>query len=137
MITSLSRAETVPSDFKDVLETYASQGYRIIALAQKELRDCKSTLDALQQVTREETEKDLEFLGLLVMENKIKPASTTILPKLNNCSVRTVMSTGDNVLTAISVARRSNMINATNPVYLGELEDSEKEGQQNITWRKI
>jgi len=54
---------------------------------------------------REDAECDLEFLGLLIMENKLKPESNGILETLKECDVRAVMATGDNVLTAISVAR--------------------------------
>jgi cation-transporting ATPase 13A2 len=59
----------------------------------------------LQKIKREEVECDLEFLGLLVMENKLKGNSSDVLKTLSDCNVRTIMATGDNVLTAISVAR--------------------------------
>ena len=47
----------------------------------------------------------LTFLGLLVMENKLKKETIPVIRNLNECRVRTIMATGDNVLTAISVAR--------------------------------
>jgi cation-transporting P-type ATPase 13A2 len=58
-----------------------------------------------QTLKREDAECDLEFLGLLIMENKLKPESNGILETLKSSDVRAVMATGDNVLTAISVAR--------------------------------
>jgi cation-transporting ATPase 13A3/4/5 len=39
------------------------------------------------------------------MENKLKAKSANVLRNMNECEIRTVMATGDNVLTAISVAR--------------------------------
>jgi len=39
------------------------------------------------------------------MQNKLKPATTGAIKVLNEANVRTIMATGDNVLTAISVAR--------------------------------
>jgi cation-transporting ATPase 13A3/4/5 len=39
------------------------------------------------------------------MENKLKTETNGIIKELNNCKIRTLMATGDNVLTAISVAR--------------------------------
>lgn len=39
------------------------------------------------------------------MENKLKENSSEVLKTLNECNIRTIMATGDNVLTAISVAR--------------------------------
>jgi len=39
------------------------------------------------------------------MENKLKTETVGAIENLNRCQVRTIMATGDNVLTAISVAR--------------------------------
>lgn len=58
-----------------------------------------------QKVTRDEIEFDLQFLGFLVMQNKLKPVTTGVIQTLNQANIRTIMATGDNVLTAISVGR--------------------------------
>lgn len=58
------------------------------------------------------------------MENKLKEVSSDILKVMNDCGVRTVMATGDNVLTAISVARQCKMLDPSKQVYLGELSTS-------------
>jgi cation-transporting ATPase 13A2 len=58
------------------------------------------------RIDRLECEKGLTFLGLLVMENKLKPETIGAIQILNECKIRTIMATGDNVLTAISVARQ-------------------------------
>jgi cation-transporting ATPase 13A3/4/5 len=73
----------------------------------------------------------LQFLGLLVMENKLKPESTPALKTLNECEIRTVLATGDNVLTAISVAKNCKMLNGEKALYLGELK------QQDVVWTRI
>lgn len=57
-------------------------------------------------VSRDKVECNLKFLGLLIMENKLKSQTTGVIEILKDCNVRTVMATGDNVLTAISVARQ-------------------------------
>ena len=57
-------------------------------------------------------ESDLQFLGFLVMQNKLKPVTTTVIKQLNEANIRTIMATGDNVLTAISVGRECNIIDA-------------------------
>jgi P-type E1-E2 ATPase len=74
----------------------------------------------------------LEFLGLLIMENKLKEQSSHVLKTLNECNVRTVMATGDNVLTAISVARQCKMLDPEKKVFLGEL--IEESGNKVIQW---
>jgi cation-transporting ATPase 13A2 len=72
-------------------------------LASKELLGMTS--EEVHKISRGEVESSLIFLGLLIMENKLKTETNGIIKELNNCKIRTLMATGDNVLTAISVAR--------------------------------
>lgn len=60
-----------------MLEQYTKEGYRVIALAEKVLPgvDMKSVME----VSRESIENDLNFLGLLIMENKLKPETTPVI----------------------------------------------------------
>ena len=86
-----------------MLAKYTKEGFRVIALSYKEMPNLNYR--KAQTIQREETESDLIFLGLLIMENKLKYVTNHIIKNLQDCDVRTVMATGDNVLTAISVAR--------------------------------
>jgi len=70
-ISELCRPETIPSNFKVVLSKYTTEGYRVIALSCKDLAGMD--LQRAHSITREEVESNLTFLGLLVMENKMKP----------------------------------------------------------------
>ena len=63
----------------------------------------------------------MTFLFFLVMQNKLKPATTETIAKLNNCAVRTVMATGDNVLTAISVARQCGLVSNHKEIMLADI----------------
>lgn len=38
MILNFVKKETIPADFHDILESYTQEGYRVIAMAHKELR---------------------------------------------------------------------------------------------------
>ena len=55
------------------------------------------------------------------MQNKLKPATTGAIKVLNEANVRTIMATGDNVLTAISVARECQIIQSDACVFIGDL----------------
>ena len=109
MIATLCRPETVPSDFNERLNFFAQQGYRIISLAYKVL-DKKMTYPKIQRVSREKIECDLEFLGFVILENRLKEDSEKVIKILNDANIRTVMVTGDNILTAVSVAKDCDMI---------------------------
>ncbi|KFM62152.1 putative cation-transporting ATPase 13A4, partial [Stegodyphus mimosarum] len=59
---------------------------------------------------REELEKDLQFLGLIILENSLKPETIPSLNVLRDANIRSIMITGDNLLTAITVGRKCGMI---------------------------
>ncbi|XP_064645637.1 polyamine-transporting ATPase 13A3-like [Lineus longissimus] len=109
-IAGMCRPNTVPSDFNEVLSNYTSDGFRVIAMAYRPLPK-SVTKETVQTIHRNDLEADLTFLGLLVMENALKPQTEAALRVLHNANIRTVMVTGDNILTAIKIGRDCRMIN--------------------------
>ena len=76
-----------------VLEEYTQEGYRVLALAYKGLPRVKYV--KVQRISREDAESDLIFLGLIIMENRLKPETTGIISILRNARIRNVMVTGE------------------------------------------
>lgn len=74
---------------------------------------------------REKLENNLEFLGLIIMENRLKPETCSVISKLKAANIRTIMCTGDNILTALSVARDCDMINEEDRVIIIEANPGE------------
>ncbi|XP_044526812.1 polyamine-transporting ATPase 13A3 [Gracilinanus agilis] len=109
VIAGLCKPETVPSDFEKVLEDYTRQGFRVIALAHRKL-ESKLTWHKIQSINRDAIESNMNFMGLIIMQNKLKQETPAVLEDLRKANIRTVMVTGDNMLTAISVARDCGMI---------------------------
>jgi cation-transporting ATPase 13A3/4/5 len=114
----------------------------VIALATKELKGFDSS--KLLNVKREDIENNLVFLGFLIMENKLKPESTEVLQDLQKCEVKCIMATGDNILTAVSVARQCSIIDEANEVWIGDIVDSNsvamliwKSSKSNETFKKL
>jgi cation-transporting ATPase 13A3/4/5 len=99
---------SLPDDFSEQLQVYTEQGFRVIALAYKQLNF--SSNEEVQSALRDSVEGDLHFLGFLVMENKLKAVTSQSIKTLNDCNIRTMMATGDNLLTAICVARNCNIL---------------------------
>jgi cation-transporting ATPase 13A3/4/5 len=126
-IESLCVRQTIPADFQSVLQTYTNQGFRVIALAYKEMGSGQ-----VNDLTREQCESSLQFLGLLIMQNKLKEQTTAVIKELNKCEVRTIMATGDNLLTALSVARQCELIETTDKTWLGQIQ-SENESSR-LCW---
>ena len=109
-IESLCEPSSVPSDFHSVLASYASHGFRILALAGRTLPPGLAKHSRLAKLGREQAEEGLTFLGLVVLENRLKPVSAAVLTELRGARLRTVMVTGDNILTAVSVARDCGLV---------------------------
>jgi len=94
----------------------------VIAIAQKRI---DLSFVKLQKIDRERLEKDLDFLGLIIMENRLKPETTSVINRLNAANVRTIMCTGDNILTGLSVARDCDMIGEDERVIIIEANEGE------------
>lgn len=106
----------VPQDFEDLLNQYTHKGYRVIACAAR--YEQKLSWMKVQKMTRGDAESDLEFIGFIIFENKLKPTSTETIAELNQAGIRTVMCTGDNILTAISVARECGMVSKSEQCFI-------------------
>ncbi|KAL8188329.1 UNVERIFIED_CONTAM: hypothetical protein K2H54_065675, partial [Gekko kuhli] len=105
-VAGFCHPESVPPDFASQLQLYAGRGFRVIGLAFKTFPVGMSTAS----LTREEVESDLTFLGFLIMENRLKRETRPVLEELMAARIRSVMVTGDNIQTAITVAREAGLI---------------------------
>jgi len=121
-IASLCDPQTIPENFNEVLHDYTHQGLRVLALAYRPLKVGLS-YTRMQRATRTDIEKDLRFLGLLTLGNLLKPETVPVITKLNRAAIRCVMVTGDNMLTAVSVAHECGMISSHDRTILLQVEN--------------
>ena len=70
-----SRCSTMPACFATELDKLTRKGFRVLAVAGKQLEMAWHKVD---KTDREDCEKDLEFLGLLIMQNQLKDASAKV-----------------------------------------------------------
>ncbi|CAG0894721.1 unnamed protein product [Darwinula stevensoni] len=113
-IASLCEPESIPQGFHTRLYDFTKEGYRVIALAMATLHGVR--YPKVQRLKREEVEVNLRFLGLLILENRLKGATKEALNLLIDARIRVLMVTGDNLLTAISVARDCQMVGTNEDV---------------------
>ncbi|KAF3002795.1 hypothetical protein E8E14_001829 [Neopestalotiopsis sp. 37M] len=104
----ICRADSFPEDYDELLSYYTHKGYRVIACATKHLK--KLSWVKSQKMKRQDVESDLDFVGFIVFENKLKPTTAGVLKELHQSNIGSVMVTGDNILTAISVSRNCGLI---------------------------
>ena len=126
MIKSLSTTDSIPHWLDSDLMMHTQKGFRVIAYATK-------TFKSSDGITREQAESQLTFLGLVWMENHVKEVSPAVIEKLKANNLQVMMATGDNILTAISVAQECKIINYGIPVFYAALNPQTRE----IKWKQV
>ena len=132
-LRDLCKPETVPFNFDSVLNTYTTKGYRVLAMAAKGL---VMDFQQSQSISREDVEKNMIFLGFLIVKNKLKEKTKESLTKYDEADLRMVMATGDNILTAICVSKECNLIKKNQEMFSCELEKDEN-GKEVLRWHRI
>ncbi|MCL5970922.1 MAG: cation-translocating P-type ATPase [Patescibacteria group bacterium] len=112
-------------EIKRIYEAYASSGLRIIGFAKKELRTSK--------LNKEDLEKNLEFIGIIGIYDPPRIEAKQAVLDAKKAGIRTVMVTGDNELTALSIAEEVGLIEKEEDVITGEKMDKLSDHElQNI-----
>lgn len=110
----LSRSNINDGEKKRYITEYeelAKKGFRVIALAYKELKSFQITVD--KELTKKEIEslsKGLVFCGLVAIADPIRNEVKDAIDKARNAGIRTIMVTGDHRLTAIVIAKKLGMM---------------------------
>ena len=77
-IRELCTKDSLPSNFDEILQIYTESGFRVLAVAAKSFPHDMSYLET-QSIQRDDVEIDCQFLGFLIMQNKLKPVTTSII----------------------------------------------------------
>lgn len=128
MIQSISKPETVPSNYGSVTEDCAKNGYYVLGIATKTMP--LESREKLLDMTRDDIEEGLSVCGLLLFRNEMKKTSPQAIHELKAGGIRSVICTGDNALTGISIGRQCGIV-TTEEVLLGEMDAN----GATIEWR--
>jgi cation-transporting ATPase 13A2 len=130
VVRSLSQSQTVPDNYAETLEQYVTRGYRVLGFAFKEI----SPFEVDQP--REILEQDLNFLGLVILQNNLKRDTIPTIKELKEANIDSVMVTGDNALTAVAVARQSGLLALEKRIIVSNVTRMDDLGNpQEIEWR--
>ena len=121
-IKDLCKGETIPKNFNEILKNYTSKGFRVLALSFKMM---KMNYIQTQEISREKVENNMIFLGLLIVQNKLKEETKHSIELLDNAGLKMVMATGDNILTAIAVSRECNLVDNNSDIVTCEIKNNE------------
>jgi len=132
----ICRPESFPQDYEELLSYYTHRGYRVIACASKQIN--KLNWLKVQKMKREEAESELDFVGFIIFENKLKTTTTGIIEELREANIRTVMCTGDNILTAVSVGRECGLIDKTAHCFVPHfVEGNARTPLSKLSWESV
>ncbi|PWN47581.1 hypothetical protein IE53DRAFT_335199 [Violaceomyces palustris] len=137
VVSDLCLSESLPKDYRQVLDHYTRAGFRVLALAGKRF-EAMGWEEASRFMTRGEAEKGLDLLGLLIFENKLKEGTTAAIARLrDDARLPIKVCTGDSVLTAVSVARECGILDGAKPVYSARIRKEGKEDDDDDKVSKI
>jgi len=120
---------SVPSEFAQVAQEHAYGGKYVLAIAGRALTG--GSVDALS--SREDVERDLVMLGLLLFKNPLRKDTRRTIERLREGEVRSVMITGDAAGTAICIAKEAALVAEGVPVLLGDLREGDSKG--GVAWK--
>lgn len=132
----ICRPESFPQDYDEQLSYYTHKGYRVIGCATRHIP--KLNWVKIQKMKRDEVESGLDFVGFIIFENKLKATTTGVLQELHESHIGTIMCTGDNILTAISVGRECGLIDPTAHCYVPRFtEGGPGDAKARLSWESI
>jgi len=149
-IKKICHESTMPHDINEVSAASSREGIYQIAFAMSEVSEEISNKisshsvsedgeivmqddvrdDFLARLPREKLEENLTFIGFIDFINTMKEETPGVLKTLEEGDIRTIMLTGDSVLTGIHIAKKGGMIAPDALVILGK--DIDEEG--NVEW---
>lgn len=128
-ISQIAEGPSVPPEFGDVCEGYASQCFYVLAMSWKEI----SAEEVM--ATRDTLEQGLQMCGLLLFRNEMKSDSREVIEELKLGGINCVICTGDNTTTGVSIGRQCGIIQEGAKVLIGECSESPE--SSGIRWRDV
>lgn len=121
----------LPSNFDDIYLHYAREGARVLCLGYKELGNLSH--QELRDLTREQVESELRFVGFVIISCPLKPDSKSVIREIMNSSHHLTMITGDNPLTACHVGAQLKFIDKKTTYVLSRT----TEASESWIWKSI
>jgi cation-transporting ATPase 13A3/4/5 len=89
---SICIPNSIPNNYDEQLRYYSHHGYRVIAIGHSILSQMSPS--DIQEARRSAVEENIQFLGFIIFENKLKVGTASVVNALNEANIRQVMVTG-------------------------------------------
>lgn len=117
-------AHNVPENYDHTASKLAREGCYVLAMAHRDL-GTDIDVETVRSWSRDELESDLNLLGLVLFKNLLKEDTADAIVQLKEGDMRTVMITGDNALTGISIGQACGLLPADSSVVLGDVQEGQ------------
>lgn len=121
----------ITDDIRGELIKQTSNGRRVIGVAYKKLAINEKNLDFAT------VEKGLDFVGLISFEDPARKGVKETIAKVAAAGIRTIMVTGDHILTAKSIANEIGVLTKDKPVLTGEDLDKLTEEELQVLVKSV
>ncbi|MBS1891022.1 MAG: cation-transporting P-type ATPase, partial [Actinobacteria bacterium] len=101
------------AEIRAACDRYAGRGLRVLGFAER------AADPGDVGATRDEAEAGLTFLGLIAIEDPLRPEVVDAVARCRRAGIRIVMVTGDHGLTAAAIARQAGIVGADPTVITG------------------
>ena len=129
IIKELCRNNSLPDNYEIVLNDYTKSGYQVISLAYSYKN---INFKNIENIDVNQLEKNLIFLGFVIIRNEIKYNIPLTIEKLKKENYKIFLSTSKNILSTINISKQSHIINTQDILFSIELDEN-----NNIKFKHI
>lgn len=108
--------------FSHEYEELAKKGYRVLGIAERKLKEVSNgdDTDLEDKETKEVLLRDLVFVGYAAIGDPIRADVRESIAEARNAGIRTIMMTGDHILTAVAIGKELGFGTAKSQIYEGK-----------------
>ncbi|KAJ3193692.1 hypothetical protein HK101_004356 [Irineochytrium annulatum] len=110
-IARICKPASLPANYQQAHNDYAARGFYVLSVAGRLFSSGPLSgqngikMEDVAGCKRDAVERDMEFLGFVLLQNPLKAESLPVVTILKEAGVKSVIITGDGPMTAISVVR--------------------------------
>jgi len=97
---------------ESIMHTFASKGYRVIAIARQKLRVSPKDLNAIQRSKH-------EFLGFVACADELRPEAKSAIEAVQAAGIKVKLITGDHFETAYHIGSQIGLVSHRNQIVVG------------------
>jgi len=110
-VVQLCRPESLPDNVQNTIRKFTKHGYRVLAFGYKKVDGSNLEVPTAHQTRlRDHFESELTFQGIALFKNNLKEQTKPTILNLKRADFRVGMITGDNINTAISIAKNCRIV---------------------------